>query len=216
MLRRPLARLTSRRGPIGLGLVLALTPLPAWTEELTGQAPGAAAGDPALTPTPPLQPGTEPLSSPQTPPSESAWALDRTIPDDPWLAVTTPGPEAQNQVPCDPWNRAAHCTEEAEGAVLSNPWPAELPAAPESAPPAEVSAADEADLRLRLRGEAVDLRVDVEWPKASVPVSCVPTEATVRVEGQVDDRRVSGRTVGQISPLDLLVVDLGVPEAPFD
>jgi len=216
LLRHPLARLTSRRGPIGLGLVLALAPLPAWTEELTGQAPGAATNDPALTRTPPPQPGTDPLHSLQTPPVEGAWAVDRTIPDDPWLAAASPGAEAPNPAPCDPWNPAAHCTEEAEGAVLSNPWPAELLAAPETAPPAEVSAADEADLRLRLHGEAVDLRVDVEWPKTSVPVSCVPTEATVRVEGQVDDRRVSGRTVGKISPLDLLVIDLGVPEAPFD
>jgi hypothetical protein len=165
MRRPPLARLS--RSPIGLVLVLVLAPLPAQPEEL------------------PSELGPEAL-----PPSPTAWAVDRTIPDDPWLAPALPGPIAADREPCDPWSRAVDCTEEAEGAVLSYPWPAESALAQASAqPPPSEPAPEPADLRLELRGDSVDLEVDIEWAEASVPV---------------------------ISPLDLLVIDLGVPEAPFD
>jgi hypothetical protein len=204
MRRPPLARLG--KSPIGLVLVLGLAPLPAFTEELRS----ADLAAPVVT----LAPLAKP--APEAPPAvPTAWVVDRTIPDDPWLAPSAPAPEAVTEVPCDPWNRAADCTDEAEGAVLSNPWPAALAQA-SAQPPRSEPAPDPADLRLELRGDSIDLKVDVEWAEASVPTSCVPAEAQVKVEGHVADRRVSGHATGKVSPLDLLVIDLGVPEAPFD
>ncbi len=196
--------------------LLALSPQPAWTEELPKDAAPPANVDPAALAAQPTASSLEPHVAPE---ASSAWALDRTTPDDPWLAPSVALPKPSGPVveeTCDPWSGAATCTEEAH--VLSDPWPAESPSSAASAPPGEDAQVADADLRLFLQGDDVRLEVDVdvEWVKRDVGTTCLPEEAEVRVRGTVNRQLVSGSKAGRVSPLDVWIVDLGAAEEPFD
>jgi hypothetical protein len=136
--------------------------------------------------------------------------LDRPTLDNPWLASSSQTHSADAET-CDPWNAASPCVEE-----LSDPW--ESDALPSDEAPESVAgpAPPPSDLSFVLRGDEVRLEIGVDWLPRNDETSCVPESAEVHVRGVVGDAPVSAHHAGKVSPLDSWVIDLGVPEAPYE